>query len=780
MATPPAVPEKELRIALVCYGGVSLAVYMHGVTKELWKLLRASEARRRGQGAPPGDTEPVWTELLDALAAEVDLRVVCDTIAGASAGGLNGLLLGVAIVEGLDLEPLTELWLAEADVDRLLDPAARPGGPLVRLYKEPVAWLAARQAVQRALAEDPEAGTVARRLAAFVRTRWFKPPFSGPGLVAAVDRALEAMRRHPAGPALLPPTSDFDLFVTVTDYHGRARAMPIHSPPVVWEVEHRRVLSFHAPATAGIEAAEGAPDATARRLGSRGSLLFAARATASFPGAFPAASVGEIDRHLAAAGAVWEDRAAFLARQLAGDLPPEDVRLIDGSVLMNAPFGPAIEAIRLKPALREVDRRFVYLDPKPGLHLFEVGPARDRPPGFLAAMLRALAQLPREQPIRDNLEAIGRLSAQLARIRDTLDSLAPTVERAMDRALGLSFLWRPLTASRLAAAQARIPAAVAREAGLGFLAYRRLRLSLLLEDLARALGVAAGLDTAATAGLLDALRQAPDVAAALARPNAEPSPEDPTERLLERFDLEFRLRRLRFVIRRLNRELARLEGAARTPVERLKAGLHAAIGAGLARRGPERPDLADVARQLAGRPDAAAARRALETLGAVLDLPAWDAAVDARLLATVGDRRLPRAARRLLVRDWLGFPFFDVVLLPLLGETGFDSLEEIKVDRISPEDSPAVCPGGTRAVLKGWHLAGFGAFFSRAWRENDYLWGRLNAADRLVDILASTRPGSGPWTERWKRALVKAILAAEEERLSAIGPLVSRLKEAWG
>ena len=26
--------EKELRLALVCYGGVSLAVYMHGTTKE--------------------------------------------------------------------------------------------------------------------------------------------------------------------------------------------------------------------------------------------------------------------------------------------------------------------------------------------------------------------------------------------------------------------------------------------------------------------------------------------------------------------------------------------------------------------------------------------------------------------------------------------------------------------------------------------------------------------------------------------------------------------------
>ena len=36
--------EKELRIALVCFGGVSLAVYMHGISKEVLKLVRASSA----------------------------------------------------------------------------------------------------------------------------------------------------------------------------------------------------------------------------------------------------------------------------------------------------------------------------------------------------------------------------------------------------------------------------------------------------------------------------------------------------------------------------------------------------------------------------------------------------------------------------------------------------------------------------------------------------------------------------------------------------------------
>ena len=49
---------RELRLAVVCYGGVSLAIYMHGVTKEIHKLVLASAAlnlqrqsRTRGDSA---------------------------------------------------------------------------------------------------------------------------------------------------------------------------------------------------------------------------------------------------------------------------------------------------------------------------------------------------------------------------------------------------------------------------------------------------------------------------------------------------------------------------------------------------------------------------------------------------------------------------------------------------------------------------------------------------------------------------------------------------------
>ena len=55
--------QKELRIALVCYGGVSLAVYMHGVTKELWRAARASRATHAGEQSE-SNSEAVYLSLI--------------------------------------------------------------------------------------------------------------------------------------------------------------------------------------------------------------------------------------------------------------------------------------------------------------------------------------------------------------------------------------------------------------------------------------------------------------------------------------------------------------------------------------------------------------------------------------------------------------------------------------------------------------------------------------------------------------------------------------------
>src|SRR3546814_3939940 len=74
--------EKELRLALVCYGGISLAIYMHGITKEIWRLTRASRDFR--DNAPPsGGTQAVYRRVLQDIEAQANLklRVITDIIA---------------------------------------------------------------------------------------------------------------------------------------------------------------------------------------------------------------------------------------------------------------------------------------------------------------------------------------------------------------------------------------------------------------------------------------------------------------------------------------------------------------------------------------------------------------------------------------------------------------------------------------------------------------------------------------------------------------------------
>ena len=141
---------------------------------------------------------------------------------------------------------------------------------------------------------------------------------------------------------------------------------------------------------------------------------------------------------------------------------------------------------------------------------------------------------------------------------------------------------------------------------------------------------------------------------------------------------------------------------------------------------------------------------------------------------------LPHEARRTMLLGYLGYALYDIATLPLLQDEGFDEFDPVKVDRISPDDAPTIREGGAIATLKGIEFNNFGAFFSRAYRENDYLWGRLHGVDRLIDIVISTMaPGSGMSGEQaltYKRRAFHAILNEEAPRLKRIEPLIESLR----
>ena len=448
-----------------------------------------------------------------------------------------------------------------------------------------------------------------------------------------------------------------------------------------------------------------------------------------------------------------------------------DATLIDGSVLNNRPFGPAIEALRHRPAHREVDRRFVYIDPKPGAHADTSNGAL---PGWFATVLRSLADIPREQPIRDNLAAISALSSRVRRLRFVVDGMTPQVDATIEAAVGTRFFLFKLTRERLSEWRSRTQTVAAKEAGFAYAAYGPAQ----AQPGRRGAGGAVDHARRSRRG---AQRRggAPRVVERGPRRRFRPCPAAATANggvrsdyvaFLRTYDLEFRIRRLRFVIRRLTA----LAVAIEDPVERraadsLKAALYAILAPYLERRRPAFYTDSDVLDAAAAATDPQAA---LDGLGRAMDLKPLDEATDARLVEVFAEK-LPAQFRRALLRAYLGFPFYDIAMLPLLEGDAIDEFDEILVDRISPDDAVAIRRGNT---LKGIQFNAFGAFFSRAYRENDYLWGRLHAADRLVDIVASALPeGQGVDALPFKQRLFKAILDTERYRLMAIPELIASL-----
>ncbi len=762
--------DKELRLALVCYGGISLAIYMHGITKEIWHLARASRAHRDFEPAA-GASERVYYALLESIGDEagLNLRVMVDIVAGASAGGINGVFLAQAVTSGQSLDPLTDLWLEIADVEALLNPDHGPSHRFAKMWAMPIAWmLAGRDSSVNATVEPAARAEVRAKLERFVRSRWFEPPFGGKQLMNMLLDALEAMRDAPAGPRLLPEGQPLDLFVTVTDFRGHPERLRLNSPPEVVETEHRLVFSFSDHGSDG-----GA-------LGHAAELAFAARATSSFPGAFPPATVAEVDAVLAERGTDWPGRASFLEhalpRQFAAGVA-DTAPLIDGSVLANAPFRPAIDALRERPARRQIDRRFVFIDPTPGYRIASPGPGPQESPGFFRTIIGALSELPRQQPIRDNLESLDQRSAQIERMLTIIERIRAEVEGQVESLFGYTLFLDYPTPKRLAAWRARAQQTAASRAGYGHAAYGLLKVEGVADRIATHLNQIADLHGSdrwrrmRTAIGAEIVRRGADDFSTSHTASANPATLD----LLRAHDLGFRIRRLRLLARRateLDQDNSRAELAPiRTAIYESLAGYLEC----------QRSDPFLGMRESIRGTDCNAAAL-MDELAARMDLRTLDDETDARL--SEGLSQLPRDLRRPMLLAYLGFPFFDIATLPLLRGEGLNEFDPIRVDRISPDDATAIRSGGAAATLKGIQFNNFGAFFSRAYRENDYLWGRLHGADRLVDIILSTLPPGARLpagrVATIKRELFLAILDEEEPRLKAVPGLFDQLRAEIG
>lgn len=766
-----AMRQKELRIALICYGGVSLAVYMHGVTKEIWHLARASrafQARENAEIAAESGTAAIYAEVLETIAREQELalRVLPDILTGASAGGINAVFLAQAIHSGQSLDPLTGLWLETADVDRLLDPAADVWTRFAKFWAPPVVQaLLTRPGNVVSESVAPEMRQEVRhKLAQFVRSRWFEPPFSGYGFSSLLADALQAMAAGPLGEPLLPPGHPVDLSVTATDFHGYRQRLHLNSPPVVEESEHRLTIGFRS----------RVPQQAGHALAPLPELLLAARSTASFPGAFPPLRLGEIDRLAADRGIAWPGREAFLARVMPARQSEAEraaVSLIDGSVLVNAPFSEAMGALQDRPAQREVDRRFVYIDPTPDAATRAL--AQPGEVGFFRAIFGSISSIPREQPIRDNLEAIGAQSREAARLQRMVEALRPDVERAVEKLFGNTFFLDRPTPSRLTAWRAKAQQAAAEQAGYAFQSYAQAKFAGIVDRLGKLIEAHVPGLQAQGASLADVLASHLEGAGLGALGGTRGGASEGAIAFFRAHDIGYRIRRLRLIARRLTREWDDDPQVTDADRDAARAVIYCMLALYFAREGSDAlgPQFAAVAERVLVDPGAV-----LTEIARLRDLSGVDEQAEAMLAA--GLEAMPQPLRRKVLMAYLGFAFYDVATLPLLRNEGLTEFDPAKVDRISPEDAASIREGGCAATLRGIEFYNFGAFFSRAYRENDYLWGRLHGAERMVDLVlsAAIAPFAPEFVRLMKRRLFLAILDQEEPRLMADAALIPGLR----
>ena len=754
--------EKELRVALVCYGGISLAVTMHGVTKEIWHATRASRAWHAGDNRPTG-VAGVYVRLFETIGQTRNLRLrfVPDILSGTSAGGINAVFLAQALISGQSLDALTRLWLDTADSDVLIAPEARPWGRLAKIWAWPVVWLALRlpgTGLDNARLAPRIKAEVRAKVSRLIRARWFEPPFGGPGFSRLLADAFAAMAQTGDNDPLLPPGHPIDLAVTATDLIGHRTELALNSPPLVHENEHRLTIGFHAVAR---------PHA---QLASTVELILATRATASFPGAFPPLVLAEIDALAAERGLPWPGREAFLKRVMPGrwrEGLTAEAALIDGAVLNNRPFAEAMAALRNRPARREVDRRFVYIEPHPA----STETVRPRIPGFFTTIFAALSAIPREQPIRDNLAAITQQSRTRERMRTLIDALRPDIEAKVAQLFGHTLFFESPSRARLTAWRAKAQTAAAQTAGFAYHGYARVKFDAILAELATTIAEAAP-ETGPVERIVAVLSHHLG-ATGLSRLVTDKGVATPAAIAFFRaHDIGFRIRRLKLLARRLTQDphegdAARRE-AARTIVYRAQAlyqtretprglGPGFAASAGVVHRNPA---------------------AALSSIARRRDLATIDLEVDQMLVDALAV--LDRPLRRHVLHVYLGFPWYDIATLPMLhgdGET-LGEFDPIKIDRISPDDAGSIRKGGTAACLKGIDFYSFGAFFSRAYRENDYLWGRLHGAERVIDIIASSvePPLHDDTLAALKRDAFLAILDEEEPLLTCDPTLVPGIR----
>jgi patatin-related protein len=599
---------KEVRFAVVMYGGVSLAIYINGVTQELFHMVRATapgEAEKPASPAADGSpvtldaTERVYQKLSHLLSdkkllkeccelfkdgspaeqskklkerlneliekgAPLHTRFIVDVMSGTSAGGINAIYLGKALANNQRIDRLKELWISEGDIKLLLNDKLSVGG--LNLVKQ----------------DPPQSLLNSRRM-------YLK-------LLAALDEMDNDSGGTQASSRFV---DELDLYITTTDIEGVPVMLKL-SDMVVYERRHRNV--FHFKYAKGDKPDEEFNDF---RTGLNPFLAFAARCTSSFPFAFEPMRLCDIDEILDVLPRYRDNKACksdsqewqrFFKESLDPGSGQANLRFQkrsfgDGGYLDNKPFSYAIDTVTQRYSDVPAERKLIYIEPSPEHP--EDEPERDSKPDALSNVKAAIFDLPTYETIREDLQRILERNQLVERVRRITSGTEKDINKYQLRALkeliehqkeekeetDSEELRRGMQLEEPAARTASASkewaqkdlAEMVKQYGYYYIPYSRLRISSVTDDIARLVAHLANFDEdsdlfLAVRCLVRVWRQRKFYDYHPNSDNGKQTPHLPAEKqqkpineFLWYYDLSYRLRRLNFLRNRVD-QLYSLDG----------------------------------------------------------------------------------------------------------------------------------------------------------------------------------------------------------------------------
>ena len=600
MATPSpqADYKKEVRFAVVMYGGVSLAIYINGVSQELFRLVRSTAAAGEAEViseaeiaaalknqelpreperaalsgaplAPPpyrlNGTERVYRKLSHLLSDDA-LRRRCQLLADEAKNDDSKKSLLKDELENLiadDRNPVRTGFIVD-----ILSGTSAGGINSIYLAKA----LANEQRIDRLKQLWISESDIELLLNDFgsledLGLQEQDPPQSllnSRRMYYKLLKALDDMDRDDPKSQKSPYARELDLYITATDIEGVPVPLKL-ADKIVYERRHRNVFHFEYQDKSNDFALDCNPF-----------LAFAARCTSSFPFAFEPMRLDDMDEVLDLLPS-YRDKPEYKGdssrwqRYFRDVVDPKTgvpyVRFAkrsfgDGGYLDNKPFSYAIEALVRRQSDVPVDRRLIYIEPSPE-HPEDL-PERNLRPDALQSVKIAL-DLPSYETIREDLQKILQRNLLIERVQRIITSIEKDVNSILPKQLAeklKEFIDTEKEAAkhwkygqRPRQSKKRLPmwnqqnlTATMKEKGRSFLSYRKLRISAVTDEIARLIARLLNIDS--NSDLLVALRC---LVRAWREANYEDNPPDQPgakaslNQFLTDFDLGHRLRRLNFL-----------------------------------------------------------------------------------------------------------------------------------------------------------------------------------------------------------------------------------------